>query len=231
MEESALWDLWRSQRDAVAREKLVARYSAWARQVARGVYRRIYALGDAWEDCAQNALIGLIEAIDRFDPARGVEFEPYARHRVRGAVFNGLRQLRESLAQGAVSRSEAQVARERIESLQEEGEDNPFDAFVATTIGLGLGFLLDVQSLPDPSAQSDAYSMAERAQAEAELSRSVEALPDRERLVLTLHYYHHVPFVQIAEHLGITKGRVSQLHKRALGRLREHLQEHWMTAA
>ncbi|WP_279237487.1 sigma-70 family RNA polymerase sigma factor [Dyella sedimenti] len=230
MEESALWDLWRNQRDAAAREKLIARYSAWARQVARGVYRRIYALGDAWEDCAQNALIGLIEAIDRFDPTRGIDFEPYARHRVRGAVFNGLRQLRENLAQGAV-RNEAQVARERIESLQEERDGDPVEAFVATTIGLGLGFLLDVQSLPDPSAQSDVYSTAERAQAEADLSRSVEALPDRERLVLTLHYYHHVPFVHIAEQLGVTKGRVSQLHKRALDRLRERLQEHWVTAA
>jgi RNA polymerase sigma factor for flagellar operon FliA len=168
-----------------------------------------------------------LEAIDRYDPGRGVPFELYARHRVRGSVFNGLRLLRESLAKGSSDYGDAGLVRDRIASLDDEDTADPVEAFVATAVGLGLGFLLNAQSLPTQEPQPDAYAEAERVQSEATLARCVELLPERERLLLTLHYYHHVPFVQVADHLGVTKGRVSQLHKQALDRLRRLLREYW----
>ncbi|MFC5743544.1 sigma-70 family RNA polymerase sigma factor [Dyella tabacisoli] len=223
--ERLLWYRWRVGNDALARDALVARYSPWARLVARSVYMRIYSLRDAWEDCSQNALIGLLESIDRYQPDRGVNFELYARHRVRGAVFNGLRTLRESLAQGNRSHDRAVAIEDRRESLGDDETADPLDAFISTTVGLGLGFLLEAHSVPAGAQQADAYANFEKDQLSAKVVESVEQLPERQQMIVTLHYYHHVPFVQIAAQLGVTKGRISQLHKQALERLRAYLKE------
>lgn len=204
-----------------ARDALIVKYSPWTRLVARDVYVRVYALRDAWHDCVQNALIGLLEAMDRFDPARGVSFQTYARHRVRGAVFNGVRTLRESLAQGTRSYDQMAAALDRMESISGDEIADPMEAFVGTTIGLGLGFLLEASSVPPHTHGSDAYSELEREELSAAMAGAMERLPEREQMILMLHYYHHVPFVEIAVQMGVTKGRISQLHRRALDQLRE----------
>jgi RNA polymerase sigma factor for flagellar operon FliA len=85
-DEQTLWLRWRQERTSATRDALIVHYSPWARQVARDVFMRVYFMRDAWHDCVQNALMGLMEAIERFDPDRGVEFRPFARFRVRGAV-------------------------------------------------------------------------------------------------------------------------------------------------
>lgn len=219
-----LWEQWHDRRESVVRNALVVRYSPWARMVARDVYMRVHYLGDAWQDCAQNALIGLLEAIDRFDPNRSVKFETYARHRVRGAVFNGLRTLRESLAkgsqEGARTYDQTSMVVERTRSLDDDSAPDSLDAFVAITVGLSLGFLLDEGSFPGIKTPSDAYAELEKEELRAFVAEGLGQLDEREQMILTLHYYHHIPFVDIAFRLGITKGRVSQLHKRALDRLR-----------
>jgi RNA polymerase sigma factor for flagellar operon FliA len=188
--------------------------------VARDVYMRVHSLGDAWHDCVQNALIGLLEAMDRFDPDRGIKFETYARYRVRGAVFNGLRTLRESLAQGSHAYDQTAAVLDRIESLEDNASSDPLEAFVATTVGLGLGFLLETKSFPGREGPTDAYAELEKEELSTAVIEGIERLSEREQAILTLHYFHHVPFVDIASQLGVTKGRVSQLHKRALERLR-----------
>jgi RNA polymerase sigma factor for flagellar operon FliA len=210
-------------RDVAARDALIVKYSPWTRLVARDVYVRVYALRDAWHDCVQNALIGLLEAMDRFDPARGISFQTYARHRVRGAVFNGVRNLRESLAQGTRSYDQMAAALDRMETFDDGDNTDPLEAFVGTTVGLGLGFLLEASSVPSHSQGSDAYVELEREELSAAIADAMKRLPEREQMILTMHYYHHVPFVEISVQLGLTKGRISQLHKRALGNLRAYL--------
>lgn len=186
---------------------------------------RVHSMRDAWHDCVQNALVGLLEAMDRFEPHRGVIFQTYARYRVRGAVFNGLRTLRESMVQSIYFHDQNEIMRERLESFgsSDETEQDPLDAFVAATVGLGLGFLLENQSFPERHGPTDAYSELEKHELNASVMRSVQLLDDREQTIITLHYYHHVSFIEIANQLGLTKGRVSQLHKRALERLRRLL--------
>ena len=219
-----LWEQWHAKRELIVRNALVVRYSPWARMVARDVYIRVHFLGDAWQDCTQNALIGLLEAVERFDPNRSTKFETYARHRVRGAVFNGLRVLRENLAQGSqggartYDQTDTIVARAR--SLDDDSTTDPLDAFVAIAVGLGLGFLLDEESFPGARTPADVDAELEKDELRASVAEGVEQLGEREQMILTLHYYHHIPFVDIASRLAITKGRVSQLHKRALDRLR-----------
>ena len=227
-DEHILWAHWQQGRSTAARDALIVHYSPWARVVARDVYMRVYLMHDAWHDCVQNALLGLMEAIERFDPARGIAFQPYARLRVRGAVFDGLRVLRNvhlglkhDIAQQAAS------ARERVESLSEHGGD-PLEDFIATTVGLGLGFLLDTQSMPSRMQPTDAYAELEKAQLSAAVSESLDQLSERERAVVVMHYYHQLAFVDVAKRLGVTKGRISQLHKSALERLRCCLRERVM---
>jgi RNA polymerase sigma factor for flagellar operon FliA len=219
-DELALWERWCASKDVAARDALIVKYSPWTRLVARDVYIRVYALRDAWHDCVQNALIGLIEAMNRFDPARGASFQTYARHRVRGAVFNGVRTLRESLAQGVRSYDQMAAALDRMETFDDGEPTDPLEAFVGTTVGLGLGFLLEAGSVPSHAQGSDAYAELEREELSAAMAKAMERLPEREQMILIMHYYHHVPFVEISVQLSVTKGRISQLHKRALDHLR-----------
>lgn len=222
--EHLLWGRWREGREIAARNALVLKYSPWARMVARDVYMRVHSLGDAWRDCVQNALIGLLEAMDRFDPGRGIKFETYARYRVRGAVFNGLRTLRESLAQGSRACDQTSTMLDRVESLDDGATSDPLEAFVAMTVGLGLGFLLEAKSFPGRQGSVDAYAELEKEEFSTAVIEGIQQLGKRDQAIVTLHYFHHVPFVDIALQLGVTKGRVSQLHKRALERLRAMLE-------
>lgn len=223
--ELLLWDQWRQQRDAVARDALVLKYSPWARMLARDIYMRVYRMRDAWQDCAQNALIGLLEAMERFDPRLGAGFPTFARRRVRGAVFDGLRALSDHSQLDSARLDLERAVTERLESLHEGGANtaDSFEMFVSTTIGLGLGFLMDAQSMPVEEHVPDVYTALEKENLEAAVTYCVGRLDERERTILTLHYYHHMPFVDIADQLHLTKGRISQLHKRALESLRSLL--------
>lgn len=230
-DEGILWVRWRQEQNATAREALIVHYSPWARRVARDVFVRIHLMGDTWNDCAQNALIGLMQAIERFDPERGGFFEPFARPRVRGAVFDGLRDLREIHRELRIDVvHHVSAAKERLDSFDADGDEDSMEVFVAATIGLGLGFLLDVQSMPGGSESMDAYAEAEKAELSKKVSDCIERLAERDRIIVIMHYYHHVSFVDIADRLGLTKGRVSQLHKRALDHLRSSLRSQHVLA-
>lgn len=196
-------------------------HAGWSRLVARDVFMKVRRFPVSWQDCTQNAMIGLLEAVDRYRPERGVGFRTYARHRVRGAVFNGLRSVRDVLLDEQVA---AQRGADRLESLRGSGDDDPVDAFVGLTVGMGLAFLLD--ALPEDELDTTPPGMYASQENERVLDRVtayLQDLPERERSIVTLHYFHYLPFVEIAGRLGISKGRVSQLHRRALDTLRESL--------
>lgn len=219
--EAQLWERWVAERDKAARSALILLHAPWARLVARDIYLRVRPRDIEWGEFAQNATLGLIEATDRYDPDRGVEFRAFARHRVRGAVFNGLRQLWNQAKATAHS-----AVLDRTESL-DEGDIDPLEALVSWTVGVGIGHLLDVASQTEgPLHAQGPYATLERDQISELLRQTIELLPEKERIVLTLHYFQHVPFVEIAEFLELTKGRVSQLHKQGLVRLRGCLQEY-----
>ncbi|MEI7037456.1 sigma-70 family RNA polymerase sigma factor [Fulvimonas yonginensis] len=216
--ERELWHRWIGQRERMAREALIQMHASWARLVAKDVYLKVRIKDAEWGDYVQNATVGLIEAIDRYEPGRGVDFRTYARHRVRGAVFNGLRHLA-SQSFGCMDA----MREERSASLSSD-EADPLLSFVSWTVGLGIGHLLETASLHDDRQQGeDPYANASRDQVSALLHEAVKQLPEREKFVLTLHYFQHVPFVEIASELGLTKGRVSQIHRQAIQTLRVHI--------
>lgn len=209
--EQELWRRYRTEDDSAARDYLVLRYMPWARSVALAVARRLRSGPMEWSDHVQNANIGLLEAMSRYDVARGVDFMAYAKPRVRGSVFNGMRSwTRENLV------NDGRFKQERLDSLQGGVSDDLLTGFVDTVVGLGLGLLLENSATPAPdSASLDEYGHV--------LRDVMIDLPDRQRQILISHYFMHMQFQDIAADLGLTKGRISQLHKEALARLREAL--------
>ncbi len=164
--------------------------------------------------------MGLLEALSRYDPDRGVAFRSYALPRVRGAVFNGLRSI---LGDRTPPSEEARFAA-RLQSLQ-GADESAFDGVIGSVIALGIGFLLDEAVRTDGDGASDSFSYTHNAQLEVRLLHAVAQLPDRLKLIIQSHYFQHLPFQELTVQLGVTKGRVSQLHKTALMRLREALKD------
>jgi RNA polymerase sigma factor for flagellar operon FliA len=216
-EEIELWTSYRPGNDLAAHQELFFRYAPWARSVARDVYRRIQVPQVEWGDYAHNATIGLLEAMTRFDPSRGIDFIGYAKSRVRGAVFNGLRSY---LAEYNRRESSSRI-RDRMDSFDSGSSEDVLEQMISTVAGLGLGFLFDAAASSDVfKIDNDPSAMAERHQMDRLLEESLAKLPDKERLVIALHYQQHVPFVEIAVLMRVSKGRVSQIHKSAIERIR-----------
>lgn len=214
--EQELWRRYREENDLTARDFLFLRYAAWARSVAVSVSRRVWLVGMEWTDHHQNAQIGLLEAMSRYDVRRGIDFMAYAKPRVRGAVFNGMR----AYSKEPRSAVEFSPFHDRIESLEADEYDDPLTGFIETIVGLSIGHLLESSDDFDSHSSVDTTHGVTPA-----LRDALFDLPDRQREVLIAHYLRYIPFQQIAADLGVTKGRVSQIHKAGLLQLRRLLKE------
>jgi RNA polymerase sigma factor FliA len=228
-DEQRLWKEFSEQRSAQTRSVLIDHYLPFSRKIAKILYARRGGLEVEFADYLQQAAQGLIEAIDRFDPARGVAFETYAGVRIRGAVLNSLTAMSEKYAQISLRK---RLQQERVDSLCEPTQEpnargrDSFRELADLAVGLAIGYMLEGTGLvsSEPSLVTggrDAYSHLEQRQLAESLKRLVEALPGRERTVIHYHYYQGLSFTHVAEILGVTKGRVSQIHRQALQLIRE----------
>jgi RNA polymerase sigma factor for flagellar operon FliA len=221
----ARWREFASARTAQLRSELVERYIGLAKITAARLYRRRVDNSVPFADYLQYARVGLVEAIDHYDPAREVPFEAFSSHRIKGAVLNGLESESEVAAQRAFW---SRRARDRLESLKDhEGRCDrraSLEVLVNLTVGLALGHLIDDGSqVIDESLAANPYAVTELAQLKRTVRALLPGLPERERELIGRHYIEHVEFQQIAMEWGVTKGRVSQLHAQALQRLRQML--------
>jgi len=224
-DEASLWHAYVECRDPGMRVDLIGRYMQVAQRIAATMYtcRPIRELEFA--DYLQYARIGLIEAIDRYEPGRGASFATYAGYRIKGAILNGIETSSELTAQYAQRRL---AVKERVASVhngisQTTGEDR-FARLAQTAIDLALGYVLEDIGLDADEARdeaNDVYNVLELKQIRERLLRIVEALPERERVIVKGHYFDHLDFAVLATQLGLTRGRVSQLHARGLTMLRE----------
>src|SRR5262249_8887185 len=194
-------------------------------------------------DLMQDGVLGLIDAAHRFDEARGIKFETFAERRVRGAMIDALR--REAWPRGVRrQRRELEAARE---ALRRELGAEPSLADLAARVGtdetrLGRTIvristiestsaltspehpckssLAEVRVPPEEPAPDAAY---EHAETKDRVRRAIASLPARERKVIALYYYRDVTMKQIGKEIGVNESRVSQLHARAIQRLRKAL--------
>src|SRR5438552_6086164 len=196
-------------------------------------------------DLVQDGVIGLIDAAHRFDEGRGIKFETFAERRIRGAMIDALR--RDAWPRGVRRvRRELEAARETLRrELGHEPSLSDLAAKVGTdekrlgrtivriatiesTSPLASGEHLDESSLPaalvpsEPDAPDSAY---EKSETRARVRTAIKSLPWREKKVIGLYYYGEVTMKQIGAEIGVNESRVSQLHARAIRRLRVALGE------
>ncbi|WP_307617508.1 sigma-70 family RNA polymerase sigma factor [Variovorax boronicumulans] len=247
----ALWVRWRRDQDEVAREQLIRHYLPYARMVAATVYGRRTHNDVEFDDYLQLARVGLLEAVDRFELGQGAQFKTFAAMRVQGAVLNGLTRLTEKNQQISVHVRLRQERLEAIkdaaagESTEEghrgsttastssRGADKLFKYLAGVGIGLALGVLLEDTGMVDaeafdgnghvPSPEVSYFRKAEIVQLRTVLRDLLAQLSDQQRTVIRHHYLQEIPFGEIAMRMGVTRGRVSQLHRQGLLRLRELL--------
>lgn len=216
-----MWRRLRFEEKAPCREALFNRFVPLARAIAKGERRKRPRHGLDAGEYLQLAYGGLLEAIDAFDPLRGIPFEVFARRRIKGAIADGAAKANEASAQHAFRR---RLEKERLTSLcaEEHAADADHIALLAELAAtLAIGMLAESAKLE--SAHASPYQSAPWRDLEARVLLEIEHLPDVEKSIMRQHYLNDVPFSQIALLLGLSKGRISQLHRAALQRLRGRL--------
>jgi RNA polymerase sigma factor FliA len=242
-----LWRRFKQRSDPMARDRLILTYAPLVKYVAG---RMSSALPSHVEekDLISYGLLGLIGAVERFDPGRQVKFETYAVARIKGAIIDELRSL--DWVPRSVRARARQIERTSAE-LEHKLQRAPTDEELAAALGMGMDefqaaitqisnssivaldemwnvnsggeplSLIDTISdnrASDPAQQLDITELRDM------LADAIARLPEREKIVIALYYYDHLTLREIGEVLGVTESRVSQLHTKAILRLKGRLQ-------
>ena len=245
-----LWHRYKEDGDETARERLVVAYSPLVKFIAG---RMASGLPSHVEegDLISYGLLGLIGAIERFDPEREIKFETFAVARVKGAIIDELRSLdwvprsvrsraRDVEKAHAALEAELQHAptdeemADKLKMTVEEFQETLLEIANSSVLALddlwtfadpegGGGQISVLDTIRDPNA-IDPESEAQTTELKDRLADAIESLPDRERLVIALYYYESLTLREIGEVLGVTESRVSQLHTKAVLALRSRFQ-------
>lgn len=187
-----------------------------------------------YDDLVGDGSIGLIRAVDNFDPQRGISLEHYARHLISGAMLNGIRRMdpvsertRRAMRDGEIERYRLATERGTVPTLAEMEERRPgFNRAllaVARYVPLSLdralpeGERLRVDRTNDPARVFEERSECER------IGAVVDALPERQRMLIREHYYAEYSLREIGRRMKISPQRASQLHVAAMTKLRRTL--------
>jgi RNA polymerase sigma factor for flagellar operon FliA len=244
--EEELWLEYRKTGDPAIREAFIKQYAPLVKYVAGKV-----AMGMPhnveFDDLVGFGVFGLIDAIDKFDPDKQVKFKTYAVTRIRGAIFDELRSI------DWVPRSVRQKTREveeAIGSLEAQLGRTATDQEIASSLGMNEGeYLKTIQKISVTSIisiddvwysgdENDKVSikdsiespsslnpdvMVEKDEIKRVIVEAINELPDKEKKILVLYYYEDLTLKEIGQVLEVTESRVSQLHTKAILRLRSKL--------
>lgn len=245
--EEKLWQEFLQKNSPAAREALILEYASLVKYVAGRVAIGLPPNVD-YDDLVSYGIFGLMDAIDKFDPSRGIKFETYAIARIRGAILDGLR------SNDWVPRSVRQKAKElervclelehrlgRYATDQELSEAlhisiEEFHQLLSEVSCTTLGSLdeiwmtrnseeenVRVLDLVENEGSMDPEIQIEVAELKEALTKAIDALSERERMVITLYYYEGLTLKEIGEILNISESRVSQIHTKAIFRLQGRL--------
>ncbi|OFA06680.1 sigma-70 family RNA polymerase sigma factor [Duganella sp. HH101] len=227
---AGLWEAYAASREPQLRERLVSLYLPFARMMAARMYGLRTHANVEFDDYLQYGRVGLLEAIERYDASRGFKFETYAASRINGAILSGMEAYSEVHEQVAARRRAVQA---RLASLAEpqRAQGAPADLFgylAELAVGLAVGFALEDSGMyqaPEQEAhyRDHTYDGVELKQLRERIKALLDGLPGKHKQVVSYHYLQQLPFHEIAEMMQLTKGRIAQLHKEALLKLREGL--------
>lgn len=242
---SELWEQFKATQDPALRQQLILRYAPLVKYVVGRMAIGLPGMLDS-EDIISHATIGMIEAIERFDPGRGLKFETYAIQRIRGSALDAIRRLG---IHHRGSRRKMEEIDAAINLLEQRHGRMPGDVEVAEYLGMTLeqyerelveASLVvvpldtpvwassDDESLPlyeviEDEKTPDPVAEAERAEMRVALAKALNELPERERQLISLYYHDELTLREISRVFEISESRVCQLHAKAILKLRRSL--------
>ena len=243
-----LWRRYKASGDEQARERLVVAYSPLVKYVAGRMASGLPAHVEE-ADLISYGLVGLISAIERFELAREIKFETYALPRIKGAIIDELRSLDWVPRSVRARAKEIERANVKLEGrLQRAPTDEEMAAELEMTMDEFNDALVQISNstiaaldelwsisdtsgdqvslldtLQDPAAD-DPAQLVDASELKDRVADAIARLPEREKLVIALYYYENLTLREIGEVLGVTESRISQLHTKAVLRLRSRLQ-------
>jgi RNA polymerase sigma factor FliA len=243
----ALWERYKRDTDAEARERLILQYSPLVKYVAGRVSVGLPATIEHG-DLVSYGMFGLIDAIEKFDLAKGVKFETYAIARIKGAIIDELRSI-DWIPRSV--RSKARDVEKALVKLETQLRRTPTEQELAAELDISLKDLRDmlaqvslvslvaldetfageeaerqalVDTLQDPRAP-DPQASYEDTELRALLADAINRMTEREKTVLVLYYFENLTLAQIGEVLGVTESRICQIHTKAVLGLRAKMLE------
>ncbi len=231
------------------REALILEHTPLIRYVAGRIAMRLPS-HVVLDDLMSAGVLGLIDAVDKFDPAKKVKFKTYAEFRIRGAILDELRAM--DWVPRSVRRKSTNLE-EVYNRLQNQLGRPAADEEVAEELGVSLEEfyklldevrgvnLLSLDDSESPLAKLDSEQILKAmgrqdegedplvllglAELRDQVARAIESLPEKEMLVVSLYYYDELTMREIGEVLGYTESRISQMHTKAILRLRARLRD------
>jgi RNA polymerase sigma factor for flagellar operon FliA len=250
-----LWERYKKDGDIQARNRLILNYSPLVKYVAGRMGSNFPSHVDE-SDLISYGLLGLIGALERFDPGRNIKFETYAIARIKGSILDELRSLDwvprsvrsiarkierssaalenklhraptdEEIAKDLdISEDEFQEALTKISSSSIVALEELWTISSTGTESVALIDTIEDRQSKDPASVVDVTEIKER------LAHAISNLPEREKIVIALYYYEGLTLREIGEVLDVTESRVSQLHTKAVLRLKGRLKDQVDSAA
>jgi len=237
-----LWIKYKEQNDLNAKDNLIVKYVELVKIVAGRLYVS-YNAHVEYEDLVSYGIIGLIDAIEKFDITKNIKFETYANFRIRGSIIDQLRSL------DWIPRSMRQKYKnleKAISKLQNEHGADIKDELIAKELGITLNelnklmadvSLFSLVSLDEKIEENSNFSIKSNnlemspegnlfdKETKLILKDRIDSLPERERTIISLYYYSELTYKEIAEILGISESRISQLHSKSIIKLRASIEE------
>lgn len=237
-----LWVKYKEQNDRSAKDELIVKFVELVKIVAGRLYVS-YNAHVEYEDLVSYGIIGLIDAIEKFDHTKNIKFETYANFRIRGSIIDQLRSL------DWIPRSMRQKYKkleEAIVKLQNEHGMEVSDELIAKELGMTLDELnklmadisvFSLVSLDEKIEENSNFSIKSNSlemspegslfdkETKSILKDRIGLLPEREKTIISLYYYSELTYKEIAEVLGISESRISQLHSKAIIKLRGSIED------
>jgi RNA polymerase sigma factor for flagellar operon FliA len=238
MDTANLWEAYAKTKDSAIREELIIKYVYLVKFVAGRLYAS-YGNNVEFDDLVSYGIFGLIDAIDKYDLSRGVKFDTYAQLRIRGAIIDQLREidwlprsirqkskemekayyeLENKLGRPATDEEMAQSFGLSVEDFQKKIQN--ITAYSIISLDDLLEQKREVTSSEEGKQIETPESLVENTEIKEILVDAINILPDKEKRVVSLYYYEELTYKEIGKLLSISESRVSQLHTKAIIRLK-----------